>query len=104
VEASLTANSGARPLDRDPVDKRVINDIRNRTGKSINTPAAVGGYPTLAEAHRPLIIPSNPNQTVDAYGRTRMEQWLEGMARDLEGASAQKPTSLSTPVNLRWLQ
>lgn len=104
VEASLTANSGARPLDRDPVDKRVINDIRNRTGKSINTPAAVGGYPTLAEAHRPLIIPSNPNQTADAYGRTRIEQWLEGMARDLEAASAQKPTSLSTPVNLRWLQ
>jgi hypothetical protein len=103
VESFVTANAGARPLDRDPVDARVINEIRTRTGHSVNTPAEVGGFPSLAEVHRPLIVPSNPNQVVDSYGRTRIEQWLEGMARDLEPAN-QASTGLSAPTNLRQVR
>jgi hypothetical protein len=101
VESYLTANAGARPLDRDPVDVRVINDIRNRTGHPINNPADVGGYPNLAVNIRPLTVPADPNAVVDAVGRTRIEQWLEGYARALEPAHG---STLSAPANLRQVQ
>jgi len=103
VESIVTANAGARPLDRDAVDQRVINDVRNRTGRPINTPNDVGGYPTLAEVHRALNVPANPNQVVDSSGRTRIEQWLEGQARALEPAN-QSTSQLAAPTNLRWVR
>ena len=86
VEASVLANAGARPLDRDPVDARVVRDVMQRTGRIINTPGDVGGYPLLAENRRPLSVPANPHQAVDAAGRTRIEGWLEAFARELEPA------------------
>jgi hypothetical protein len=98
VESFLLANAGARPLDRDPVDARVIRDIKQRTGRAINSPNDVGGYPVLAQNRRPLTVPASPNEVVDAAGRTRIESWLEGFARALE--PRWKP-ALSAPTGLR---
>jgi hypothetical protein len=84
VEAWVLDHAGARPIDRDAVDNRVIRDVRNRTGSFINLPDDVGGYPVLAQNHRVLGIPDNPNGVVDAVGRTRIEIWLENLARSLE--------------------
>jgi hypothetical protein len=93
VEAYVTANAGARPLDRDVVDARIINDITMRRGFVPNNPSEVGGdgtgddgFPILEENRRTLTIPSNPNGIVDGRGRTRIEAWLEAFARELEPA------------------
>jgi hypothetical protein len=100
VESYVVANAGARPLDRDPVDARIMRDIRNRTGKPINTPSDVGGYPTLAQNRRTLTVPTDPHGVADGVGRTRIELWLEQMARALEPARSDSggPTA---PVNVR---
>ena len=101
VEAAVLANAGARPLDRDPVDARIIREVRSRTGRVINTPNDVGGYPVLAQRRRPLTVPANPHEVVDAAGRTRIEAWLEGYARALEPA---RRAQLPAPSNLRVVQ
>lgn len=109
VEAYLTANAGARPLDRDAVDARIVNEITSRTGSVPDRPSekagpgtAPDGFPILASTSRALTVPSNPHAVVDAVGRTRIEAWLEDYARALEpgarGASHEVP---SAPQNLR---
>ena len=86
VEEWVLANAGARPADRDPVDKRIIGDVRNAKGKIIASQKDVGGWPKLAENHRKLSIPSNPNGDDDGDGYTNLEEWLHGFAAQVEGA------------------
>jgi hypothetical protein len=94
----VLANAGARPLDRDAVDKRIVADVRAGTGSRITSPTAVGGFPVLAQNYRALTPPSDPHAVGDAAGRTRIEVWLEAFARALEPA---RQTTLSAPQNLR---
>jgi hypothetical protein len=49
LETRIVADVGAQPLDRDPVDTRIINDVINGTGVYITNENSVGGYPSLAE-------------------------------------------------------
>jgi hypothetical protein len=93
VEGFVKANAGARPLDRDVVDARIINNITTRTGFVPNNPSEVAGegtsddgFPLLETNRRRLTIPSDPNAVVDGRGRTRIELWLEAFARELEPA------------------
>jgi hypothetical protein len=95
----VLSNVGARPLDRDSVDIRVVNDARYRTGRIITTQGEVGGFPVLAQNRRPLTVPADPHVVVDAHGRTRVEAWLEGFARALEPWAAGRMT-LSAPTGL----
>jgi hypothetical protein len=92
-------NVGARPADRDSVDKRVVEQVRTRTGRIINcvapngTPRCelnAGGWPKMAENRRTLTLPANPNQ-VTASGYTNLEIWLQRMAAQVEGRSYMKP-------------
>jgi|GEM_PF-6069549 len=87
VQAFVTANAGARPLDRDPVDARLIQDVAAGTGDLIDSQSEVGGFPVLAENTRALTVPADPHVPADAVGRTTIELWLEQMARDLEPAN-----------------
>jgi len=48
VKDHLAKNAGARPWDRDPIDKRVITDALAGKGKVINEETAVEGYPKYA--------------------------------------------------------
>jgi hypothetical protein len=41
-------SDGTYFLRRDSVDSRVINDVKNKTGKIINNPSEVGGWPNLS--------------------------------------------------------
>lgn len=41
VEASVLEKAGARPWDRDAVDRRIIEDVRNRTGEIRDHPSDV---------------------------------------------------------------
>jgi hypothetical protein len=62
VKAYVMANAGARPLDRDPVDARIIDEVNNGTEAApspIDDEDDVGGYPTLAENTRVLSVPGN---------------------------------------------
>ena len=89
----MTANAGARPLDRDAVDRRIVNEIATRNGSVPNRPSekagpgtGADGFPILAVNRRPLTVPTNPHARADGAGRTRIEAWLETYARELEPA------------------
>jgi hypothetical protein len=84
VEASVLANAGARPVDRDPVDARIIASVRNRTGQIIDSQNQVGGWPYLAQNTRPFVAPYSPNGDDDGDGYTNLEEVLQQMAHAVE--------------------
>lgn len=71
--AHVIAHGGARPRDRDSVDRRIIREFQERRGHFINSQEEVGGYPRVVPTRRRLAI---PKKNVDA--------WLAKMAHDLE--------------------
>jgi hypothetical protein len=88
VEAYVIAQAGARPADRDPVDTRIINDVRDSTGSSIIiSESDVAGFPPLAENTRVLALPANPNGDDDANGYTNLEELLHELSACVEGRS-----------------
>ncbi len=46
---------GARPWDRDPIDARIVEDVRSGTGKIIDSEQDVGGYPVRPETRAPFV-------------------------------------------------
>lgn len=66
VEAYVLKNAGARPKDRDAVDRRLVQDYLDRKGKVIDSQDEVGGYPEAEATHRALEVPTDPLQ-VDAW-------------------------------------
>ena len=68
VKEEVLKYVGARPNDRDAVDERIIKDVREGTGRIIDTQADVGGWPELKGAERKLDVPDK--------GRA---EWLAGM-------------------------
>jgi len=72
----VLANAGAWPWDRDAVDKRIVSNVRNGTGRIIDTQRDVGGWPDLASTERPLDLPADPNGDDDGDGYTNLEEWL----------------------------
>lgn len=85
VKKTVFLNAGARPVDRDLVDQRIIKDIRTGKGGIINTPSEVGGWPDLPENRRKLALPANPNEDSDEDGYTNLEEWLHEVAMQVEG-------------------
>jgi hypothetical protein len=55
VRAAVLANAGARPWDRDPIDRRIIEQARNGSGRVINSEQEVGGYPEVNPTHEPFV-------------------------------------------------
>jgi len=49
VKNYVLKNAGARPWDRNAIDKRIIREAREGTGKIIDSEQEVGGYPTMKE-------------------------------------------------------
>ena len=99
LETFVLANVGARPLDRDSADKRIINEIAARVPRAgVQDQNEVGGWPVLANNTRPLAIPANPHAIAPGQTfRTNIEVWLETLAGDLEGV----PPAFRTPQGLR---
>jgi len=94
--------AGARPSDRDSVDKRVVSHVKNRNGGIINCVASngstrcnknAGGWPTISQNTRRLTLPSNPNSTA-SNGYTNLENWLHSMDQNVQGVtSSLSPTA-----------
>ncbi len=57
-------NAGARPRDRDAVDARIIQSVREKRGHIIDSQAEVGGYPNPRPTERSLHLPEGD---VDAW-------------------------------------
>ena len=108
VERYVTANAGARPLDRDAVDSRIVQEIARRTGSVPNRTSdkagldtSADGFPILTEKKRKLTVPRDPNAVIDSVGRTRVEAWLEEFAQRLEPAHQDTSTAPRTKAAVR---
>jgi len=110
-------NVGARPLDRDTVDERIVSEVRSRTGQIINCVEADGsqrcaknggGWPQLVSNSRPLSVPNDPNGDDDGDGYTNLEEWLHGLAAALEAGGSATSDNLQPrpkpPANLQIAQ
>lgn len=93
----VLARAGATQPMRDAVDNRIINDIKNSTGRIIDDPANVGGWPVLSSG-RPYVDadgdgmpdwweiehgldpddPDDRNGDLDNDGYTNLEEFLNG--------------------------
>jgi hypothetical protein len=102
VYSHVLGNAGARPADRDSVDKRVVLSVRQRSGGLINCVAAngssrcsknAGGWPTMAYNRRTLSLPSN-HSSIASNGYSNLENWLNSMDRSLNNVvQASSPAS-----------
>ena len=106
VYNDVLAKVGARPADRDVVDRRIVNSVKTRTGQIINCVAAdgsarcsknAGGWPVYAQNTRALTLPANP-AGVAANGYTKLENWLHEYAAQVEGAAGTEPAAPSNVV------
>lgn len=52
VKSQILENAGARPWDRDVVDKRILEDIKTLKGRIIDNEGEVGGYPKVKEVRK----------------------------------------------------
>ncbi len=55
VQDAVIANAGARPWDRDDIDRRILADTIEGRGEVIDSEQAVGGYPKHAETRQPFV-------------------------------------------------
>lgn len=52
VKNFVLKNAGARPWDRDDIDKRIIQQVENGTNRVIHSEQEVGGYPEIKPVFR----------------------------------------------------
>jgi len=90
----------------------MINDVLNGTGTVVNCVSSsncraapyninAGGWPTYAQNTRPLTLPTNPGADADGDGYTNLEEWLHGMADQVEGNDTTVP---NPPTNVVAVQ
>ncbi len=91
VEALILASAGARPAERDAVDARIIQELQNRSGRVIDSPRQVGGWPNLAQNRRAFPMPSAPAGDADGDGYTNVEEVLQRMAAQVAGGERDMP-------------
>lgn len=74
LPAVLLPRVGARPKDRDEVDRRIVAQVRAGGGGTIDDPREVGGWPMPAPTWRPLSPPADPAHN---------ERWLDRYAAEV---------------------
>lgn len=84
VDDRVLAHAGARPNDRDSVDTRIVQEVRLRQGRIINSPKDAGGFPEATQSTRSFLIPPNPGGDKNGDGYTNIEESLHEMANALE--------------------
>ncbi len=86
TENYLLNQAGARPIDRDSVDARIVNEIRTNTGDWMDQTEVHDAYPHLTNNTESFAI-SNPNADDDDDGYTNLEELLFEMKLKIEGKS-----------------
>jgi hypothetical protein len=81
VQASVIANAGARPAERDATDQRAIDHLLNKTGGYPSSPT----WSTYTPTYRAFKVPANPNSDDNGNGYTNIEEVLYQMALLVEG-------------------
>jgi len=95
----VLAGAGATAPQRDAVDRRIVDDVKNRTGRIIDSPQDVGGYPDLTGGNPPAdsdhdgmsdewerqmgLDPQNAsdgNADLDSDGYTNVEEYLHDLS------------------------
>lgn len=66
VPMHVLSNAGARPKDRDSVDKRLVNEFLTNSGHQINSQEEVGGYPEAETTYRALELPGQ-GQSIESW-------------------------------------
>ena len=84
VEQYIISHAGARPQDRDKIDKRIIQDFIDRKGQIIDSQEEVGGYPNHEKTYRKIDVPEKD-----------IEGWLLILADELETNVAQEKSPIS---------
>jgi hypothetical protein len=102
VYSRVLGYAGARPNDRDAVDKRVVLSVRQGGGQVINCVASngstrckknAGGWPTYAQNRRTLTLPAN-QASIASNGYSNLENWLNSMDRSVDGSvQAESPAA-----------
>jgi hypothetical protein len=85
VEAALLDYVGAWPADRDKTDRRIINQVRSRSGRIIDSPQDVGGLEDIEPTSRRLTIPGEGLPLGSLHRREVVSNWLERYRQLVEG-------------------
>lgn len=64
VAESVLRNAGARPWERDAVDRRIVESVGGNSGRIIDSQKQVGGYPAYSATRRTLNAPEKPEDVV----------------------------------------
>jgi len=84
TEPWVLANVGPLPARRNPIDARIVDETRTRTGRGRDDLDDLGGWPEMPQNRRELKLPESPN-FVSADGYTNLEKWLHALADEVEG-------------------
>jgi hypothetical protein len=100
--------AGARPTDRDSVDKRIVLNVRKGGGGVINCVASNGttrckknggGWPSYAYNRRTLTLPSSPS-AIASNGYSNLENWLNSQDRSINLNGVVDPSSPAASPSL----
>jgi hypothetical protein len=98
VESWVLEHAGARPVERDTVDRRITAHVRTRGGRIIDSPAQVGGMPDVPAGREAITLPSDPHGDDDGDGYTNLEEGLHALAARVEAGPAASPTRHAPPA------
>lgn len=84
VAQLLSSNGGARPAERDMVDKAALTPLCGLARHIIDKPEDIGILPLIPASQRPFTIPDKPHYDDDGDGYSRVEELLNQMACKIE--------------------
>ena len=80
TEPHVLDHVGARPRDRDATDRRIIDHVKQRRGRIVDSQKDVGGWHETPLAQRSLPLPEHPGKDDDQNGYIQLEEWLHDEA------------------------
>jgi hypothetical protein len=112
----VLAYAGATAPYRDAVDQRLVTSVKDGTGRIIDDPSQVGGYPSLPAAQAPAdddkdgmpnsaevaygTNPSVPDSSgdVDGNGYTNIEDWFNGLTTSATPTASPTASPTTSPT------
>lgn len=88
VESDVLTYAGARPADRLPLPRRMVQDYQDHGGTVASYVSSVSDWPDLTENYRSLTLPEEPQADPDGNGYTALEEWLHKYAQIVETGRA----------------